>query len=97
MASADIRILDSVHAPDAGVVINPVQVRRQLEVAVAQGIRFLLTENYHVEIPRTEVLLVDSADAVGPTRTKGIAESCVNPVAPALANAVYARFREPQS
>src|SRR5262249_46069349 len=35
------------------------------------------------------VLLVGSADSVGPMRAKGMAECCINPVAPALANAVH--------
>jgi CO/xanthine dehydrogenase Mo-binding subunit len=42
----------------------------------------------YADTPRTEVLLVDSTDSVGPMRAKGIAECCINPVAPALANAV---------
>jgi putative selenate reductase molybdopterin-binding subunit len=106
--TGEIRILYSVQATDAGVVINPVQVRGQVEGGVAQGIGFVLTENFHVDAngvmmnpslrnyriptyadtPRTEVLLVDSADSVGPMRAKGMAECCINPVAPALANAV---------
>jgi putative selenate reductase molybdopterin-binding subunit len=97
-----------VQATDAGVVINPAQVRGQIEGAVAQGIGFALTENFHVDqdgvmvnpnlrnyriptfadTPRTEVLVVESHDSVGPMASKGIGESCVNPVAPALANAV---------
>jgi CO/xanthine dehydrogenase Mo-binding subunit len=97
-----------VQAADAGVVINPVQVRGQVEGGVTQGIGFALTENFHVDAngvmlnpnlrnyklptyadaPRTEVLLVDSTDSVGPMRAKGMAECCINPVAPALANAV---------
>ncbi len=44
------------------------------------------------------MLLVDSTDSVGPMRSKGIAECCINPVAPALANALQdatgVRFRE---
>jgi CO/xanthine dehydrogenase Mo-binding subunit len=91
------------------VIINPAQVRGQVEGGVAQGIGFALTENHHVDdngvmtnpnfrnyrmptyadVPRTEVLLVDSADSVGPMRSKGMAECCINPVAPALANAVH--------
>ena len=74
---------------------------------MAQGIGFVLTENFHVDdgvmtkpslrnyriptyadTPRTEVLLVDSTDSVGPMGAKGIAECGINPVAPALANAV---------
>jgi CO/xanthine dehydrogenase Mo-binding subunit len=106
--TGEIRILHSVQATDAGVVINPAQVRGQIEGGVAQGIGFALTENFHVDangvmtnpnlrnyriptfadIPRTEVLLVESHDSVGPMAAKGIAESCINPVAPALANAL---------
>ncbi|MCQ4118012.1 molybdopterin-dependent oxidoreductase [Rhodococcus tibetensis] len=116
--TGEIRILYSVHATDAGVVINPAQVRGQIEGGVAQGIGFALTENYHVDhtgtminpnlrnyriptyadVPRTEVLLVDSTDSVGPLRSKGMAECCINPVAPALANALEnatgVRYRE---
>jgi putative selenate reductase molybdopterin-binding subunit len=107
--TGEIRILYSVQAADAGVVINPAQVRGQVEGGVAQGIGFALTENFHVDangvmvnpnlrnyriptyadIPRTEVLLVDSTDSVGPMRAKGMAECCINPVAPALANALH--------
>jgi putative selenate reductase molybdopterin-binding subunit len=116
--TGEIRILYSVQATDAGVVINPEQVRGQVEGGVAQGIGFVLTENYHVDddgvmvnpnlrnyriptyadIPRTEVLLVETTDSVGPMRSKGMAECCINPVAPALANALAnatgVRYRE---
>lgn len=116
--TGEIRILYSVHATDPGIVINPVQVRGQIEGGVAQAIGFALTENFHVDangvmlnpnlrsyriptyadVPRTEVLLVESTDSAGPMGAKGIAESCVNPVAPALANAVQnatgVRYRE---
>jgi putative selenate reductase molybdopterin-binding subunit len=106
--TGEVRILYSVQATDAGVVINPVQVRGQVEGGVTQGLGFALTENFHVDAegvmmnpnlrnyriptyadaPHTEVLLVDSSDSVGPMRAKGMAECCINPVAPALANAV---------
>jgi putative selenate reductase molybdopterin-binding subunit len=116
--TGEIRILYSVQAADAGVVINPAQVRGQVEGGVAQGIGFVLTENFHVDengvmvnpnlrnyriptyadIPRTEVLLVETTDSVGPMRSKGMAECCINPVAPALANALAdatgVRYRE---
>jgi putative selenate reductase molybdopterin-binding subunit len=116
--TGEIRILYSVQATDAGVVINPAQVRGQVEGGVAQGIGFVLTENHHVDdhgvmvnptlrsyriptfadIPRTQVILVDSTDSVGPMRSKGMAECCINPVAPALANALHdatgVRYRE---
>ena len=52
----------------------------------------------YADIPRTEVLLVETHDSVGPMKAKGIAESNVNPVAPALANALQdatgVRYRE---
>jgi putative selenate reductase molybdopterin-binding subunit len=106
--TGEVRILYSVQATDAGVIINPVQVRGQVEGGVTQGIGFALTENFHVDAdgvmtnpnlrnyriptcadaPRTEVLLVESNDSVGPMRAKGMAECCINPVAPALANAI---------
>lgn len=116
--TGEIRILYSVHATDAGVVINPAQVRGQIEGGVTQGLGFVLTErhlvdengvmtnpslrNYRIptyaDAPRTEVILVDSTDSAGPMRSKGIAEMCINPVAPALANALHdatgVRYRE---
>ncbi|MFD7614211.1 molybdopterin-dependent oxidoreductase [Streptomyces sp. NPDC059828] len=116
--TGEIRVLYSVQATDAGVVINPAQVRGQVEGGVAQGIGFALTENHHIDehgavvnpnlrnyripayadVPRTDVLLVESADSVGPLRAKGMAECCINPVAPALANALHdatgIRYRE---
>jgi len=42
----------------------------------------------YADAPRTEVILVESTDSAGPMRSKGIAEMCINPVAPAIANAV---------
>jgi putative selenate reductase molybdopterin-binding subunit len=107
--TGEIRILYSVHATDAGVIINPAQVRGQVDGGVAMGVGFALTENFHVDdngvmvnpnlrnyriptfadVPRTELLLVKSTDSVGPMQSKGMAECCVNPVAPALANALH--------
>ncbi|MET9963935.1 molybdopterin cofactor-binding domain-containing protein [Streptomyces sp. NPDC006326] len=116
--TGEIRILYSVQATDAGVIINPEQVRGQVDGGVAQGIGFALTENHRVDadgvmvnpnlrnyriptyadVPRTDVLLVGSSDSVGPMRAKGMAECCINPVAPALANALRdatgVRYRE---
>ncbi|WP_030297403.1 molybdopterin-dependent oxidoreductase [Streptomyces katrae] len=116
--TGEIRILYSVHAADAGVLINPEQVRGQVEGGVAQGIGFALTENFRIDadgvmvnpnlrnyripayadVPRTDLLLVSSADSVGAMHSKGMAECCINPVAPALANALRdatgVRYRE---
>jgi putative selenate reductase molybdopterin-binding subunit len=43
-----VRILQSVHAADAGVVLNPEQCRGQVEGGVAQGIGSALYEQMHV-------------------------------------------------
>lgn len=116
--TGEIRVLYSVQAADAGVIVNPEQVRGQVDGGVAQGVGFALTENYQVDadgvmvnpslrnyripayadVPRTDLLLVGSSDSVGPMRSKGMAECCINPVAPALANALRdatgIRYRE---
>ena len=42
--TGEIRILQSVHAADAGVILNPMQCRGQVEGAVAQGIGSSLFE-----------------------------------------------------
>ena len=116
--TGEISILQSVHAADAGVVINPMQCRAQVEGSVAQGLGWSLYErmvfdeegrvvnptfrNYRIpafaDVPRTEVLFADTHDAVGPLGAKGMGECPINPVSPALANALAdatgVRFRE---
>lgn len=116
--TGEIRILYSVHATDAGVIINPAQVLGQVDGGVAMGLGFALTENFRVDaagvmgnpnlrnyriptyadVPRTETFFVESGDSLGPMKAKGMAECCINPVAPALANAVEdatgVRFRD---
>lgn len=116
--TGEIRILYSVHATDAGVVVNPAQTRGQVDGGVAMGIGFALTEDFGVDdagvmtnpslrnyriptyadVPRTELIFVESSDSVGPMKAKGMAECCINPVAPALANALEdatgVRFRD---
>ena len=48
-ATGEIRILQSVHAADAGVVINPRQCRGQVEGSVAQAIGAVLYEQLVVD------------------------------------------------
>jgi CO/xanthine dehydrogenase Mo-binding subunit len=106
--TGEIRILQSVHAADAGTVINPMQCRGQVEGAVAQAVGWTLYErmvfdeegrvvnptfrNYRIpafaDAPRTEVFFADTQDAIGPLGAKGMGECPVNPVSPALANAL---------
>ena len=116
--SGEILILQSVHAADAGTVINPMQLRGQVEGAVAQGIGWALYErividdagkvvnpqfrNYRIpafaDIPRSEIYFADTHDEIGPLGAKGMGECPINPVAPALANALAdasgVRFRD---
>ena len=117
--TGEIVILQSVHAADAGVVINPMQLRAQVEGSVAQGLGWALYErmvfdeegrvvnptfrNYRIpafaDVPRTKVFFADTHDAVGPLGAKGMGECPINPVSPALANALAdatgVRFRDP--
>ena len=106
--TGEIRILQSVHAADAGTVINPMQCRGQVEGAVAQAVGWTLYErmvfdgegrvvnptfrNYRIpafdDAPHTEVFFADTQDAIGPLGAKGMGECPVNPVSPALANAL---------
>jgi CO/xanthine dehydrogenase Mo-binding subunit len=48
--------------------------------------------NYHIpayaDTPRTEVLFADTYDAIGPLGAKSQGECAINPVAPAVANAI---------
>lgn len=106
--TGEIRLLQVAHAVDAGVVVNPQQLRGQVEGAVAMGIGFAMTEwhqmsddgtvlnpgirmyripNY-ADVPPIQVFFSEDADGVGPFGAKGCAESPIDPVAPAIANAV---------
>jgi putative selenate reductase molybdopterin-binding subunit len=61
---------------DAGAVINPT------------------LRNYRIptfaDAPVTEVFFADTFDAIGPLGSKSIAENTINPVAPAIGNALKA-------
>ncbi|QJP15583.1 molybdopterin-dependent oxidoreductase [Starkeya sp. ORNL1] len=105
----EIRILRSIHAADAGTVINPMQCRGQIEGGVAQAIGAALHEamledgegritnptfrGYHIpafaDVPRTDVFFADTSDRLGPLGAKSMSESPFNPVAAALANAIF--------
>ncbi|MBS7534183.1 molybdopterin-dependent oxidoreductase [Ancylobacter sonchi] len=107
--SGEIRLLRSLHAADAGTVVNPMQCRGQIEGGVAQAIGAALYEHllvdaagavanptfrgYHIptfaDVPRTEVFFADTYDTLGPLGAKSMSESPYNPVAPALANAIF--------
>ncbi len=56
--TGEIRILQSVHAYDAGKIINPMQARGQLEGGIAQGIGTTLFER---------MIIDDSGAVINPT------------------------------
>jgi CO/xanthine dehydrogenase Mo-binding subunit len=116
--TGEIRLLQVAHAVDAGQVINPQQLRGQVEGAVAMGIGFAMTEWFqmndqgdvlnpgirmyripnYADIPPIQVHFAEDEDTVGPFGAKGCAESPIDPVSPAIANAVAiatgVRFRD---
>jgi CO/xanthine dehydrogenase Mo-binding subunit len=106
--TGEIKILQSVHAADAGVEINPRQLRGQVEGGIAQGLGWALYEKMvfdqegrvvnpvfrhyripaYADIPRSEVYFARTTDVFGPLGAKSMSEAPINPVAPALANAL---------
>jgi len=108
LITAEIRILQSVHAADIGRLLNPMQCRGQIDGAIAMGFGWVLTENmehdasgavvnpslrnYRIpafaDVPPSEVFFADTYDRIGPLGAKSQGECAINPVAPAIANAV---------
>jgi putative selenate reductase molybdopterin-binding subunit len=106
--TAEIRILQSVHAADIGKLINPMQCRGQIDGAISMGFGWALTENmvhddsgtvvnpnlrnYRIpafaDVPASEVIFADTYDRIGPLGAKAQGECAINPVAPAIANAL---------
>jgi isoquinoline 1-oxidoreductase beta subunit len=99
-----VRVRRVVCAFDCGIVVNPEIVRQQIESSVVLGVSAALKErvgltkgrvaqsNFHdypiltmAETPVVEVLLVPSGDDPG-----GVGEPATPPIAPAVANAVFA-------
>jgi putative selenate reductase molybdopterin-binding subunit len=115
--TAEIRILQSVHAADIGALINPMQCRGQVDGSIGMGLGWALMEdmvydangrmvnpslrNYRIpafpDLPRNQIAFADTHDTIGPLGAKAQGECAINPVAPALANAIAnatgARFR----
>ena len=107
--TGEIKLLASIHAADAGVVINPMQCRGQIEGGIAMAIGAALFEavnidetghvvnrkfrEYHLpgfaDVPRSAVYFADTVDRLGPAGAKSMSEGPYNPIAAALANAIY--------
>jgi isoquinoline 1-oxidoreductase beta subunit len=111
-ASGDVRVHRIVTAADCGQVVNPLGLRGQVESGVAWGLSYamkgeitfekgrVVQGSFHdfpvigiAEMPEVEVFTVPSSNS--PT---GFGEQSVPPVAPAVANAIFAatgiRLRE---
>jgi len=99
-----VRVRRVVCAFDCGIVVNPEIVRQQIESSVVLGVSAALKEqvsfaggravqsNFHdypvltmAETPVVDVVLVPSGDDPG-----GVGEPATPPIAPAVANAVFA-------
>ncbi|MDG3004597.1 xanthine dehydrogenase family protein molybdopterin-binding subunit [Paludisphaera mucosa] len=98
-----LRVDRIVCAVDCGPIVNPDSIRAQMEGCVAFGLTTLKGEitfedgrvkqrNFHDypilrmnEMPRVEVHIVETTDKMG-----GVGEPGVPPVAPAVANAIFA-------
>ncbi|MDP1879024.1 MAG: molybdopterin-dependent oxidoreductase [Actinomycetota bacterium] len=118
MLTGEVVLLQVAHAVDAGIVINPMQLRGQVEGGVTQGIGAALTEWFQqgpqgevlnpglrmyripnfADVPPIEVYYADEHDAFGPFGAKGAGEPPIDPVAPAIGNAIFdatgVRFRD---
>jgi putative selenate reductase molybdopterin-binding subunit len=105
--TGEIRVLQSVHAADIGVPINPMQCHGQIDGAVAMGYGWALVENMvhdqghmvnpqlrncriptFADTPHTDVFFADTHDTIGPLGAKSQGECAINPVAPAVSNAL---------
>jgi isoquinoline 1-oxidoreductase beta subunit len=112
-ADGALRVHRVVCAIDCGLAVNPDQIRAQMEGGIVWGLTAVLRgeitiadgraqqSNFHDypmlrinEMPVVEVHIVESAEAPG-----GVGEPGVPPLAPAVANAVFAatgkRIRRP--
>ncbi|MEK6596996.1 MAG: molybdopterin cofactor-binding domain-containing protein, partial [Gemmatimonadota bacterium] len=100
----EVRVRRVVCAFDCGVVVNPDTVEAQIQSAIVYGLTAALKasvtlrdgriveSNFHDypllridEMPVVEVVLVPSGDSPG-----GVGEPALPPIAPAVANAVFA-------
>jgi CO/xanthine dehydrogenase Mo-binding subunit/aerobic-type carbon monoxide dehydrogenase small subunit (CoxS/CutS family) len=99
-----VKVLRMVAAHDVGRAVNPTQVEGQIHGGIAQGLGLALmeeylpgrTENLHDylvptfgDMPKTEVILIEEAEPLGPYGAKGIGEPALIPTAPAIFNAIH--------
>ena len=109
----EVRVIRFIAAQDTGKTINPKSAEGQVEGSVVMGLGISLSENFEqgkttnfdsYRIPRTtdcpeiKVILIEDPVPTGPFGAKGVGESGIIPVPPAIANAIYdaigVRFKE---
>jgi CO/xanthine dehydrogenase Mo-binding subunit/aerobic-type carbon monoxide dehydrogenase small subunit (CoxS/CutS family) len=98
------RVLRIWAAHDVGKPVNPTLVEGQIHGGIAQGLGMALmeefvpgrTENLHDyliptvgDVPPIEIVLVDSAEPVGPFGAKGVGEPALVATAPAILSAIH--------
>jgi CO/xanthine dehydrogenase Mo-binding subunit/aerobic-type carbon monoxide dehydrogenase small subunit (CoxS/CutS family) len=108
LETGGVRALKVVAAQDAGVAINPLAVRGQIEGAVAMGLGYALSESYVSDetsvitdslrklgvprisqVPPIEAIIIETPQPGGPFGAKGMGEVGLNPIAPAVSNAIF--------
>jgi CO/xanthine dehydrogenase Mo-binding subunit len=106
--TGETRVLKIASAQDVGKALNPLNVRGQIEGAVAMGLGYALTEEFRqdetkvltddlrklgipriADMPEMEVFIIEEPQTMGPFGAKGIGEVGLNPIAPAVSNAIY--------
>ncbi|MBI5113104.1 MAG: molybdopterin-dependent oxidoreductase [Rhodovulum sp.] len=103
-ALGTVSVREIVAAHDVGRAVNPTQVEGQIHGGIAQGLGLALmeefvpgrTENLHDyliptfgDMPRIDIVLVESPEPLGPFGAKGIGEPALVPTAPAILNAIH--------
>ena len=106
--TGEIHVLKIAAAQDVGKALNPLNVRGQIEGAVAMGLGYALSEEFREDaeriqtddlrklgvprigdVPPIEVFIIEEPQTKGPFGAKGIGEVGLNPIAPAISNAVF--------
>lgn len=104
IALGRVYVLGIVAAHDVGRAINTVQVKGQIHGGIAQGLGYVLMEEYvpgrtdnlhdyliptFGDVPPIEVILVEDPEPTGPYGAKGIGEHSLIPTAPAILGAIH--------
>jgi CO/xanthine dehydrogenase Mo-binding subunit/aerobic-type carbon monoxide dehydrogenase small subunit (CoxS/CutS family) len=104
MDTGQIKVVEVHAAHDVGKAINPQGVEGQIYGGVVMGLGYALKENYiygqtksfrdyklpkFSDLPEIHTYIIEKPVTSGPFGAKGTGECTINPVAPAIANAVH--------